>query len=135
MNVPNAGSASHLYTLDLGAAHASAAIHQKQQLSGGFVKFCRFAQQAGTEVQHQDGAAQNVFVVSLPHKLQLWETDGNSSVYRLRERGACLRHRAKEAPVSTNLPIRLRIFSSAADEIPARGDLFFILAEGEPASL
>lgn len=39
------------------------------------MEFCRFAQQAGTEVQHQDGAAQNVFVVSLPHKLQLRETD------------------------------------------------------------
>lgn len=77
-----AGSLFHLYTLDLGAAHASAAIHQKQQLSGGFVKFCRFAQQVGTEVQHQDGAAQNVLVVSLPHKLQL-EADRNTGVYRL----------------------------------------------------
>lgn len=37
--------------------------------------------------------------------------------------------------MSTNLPLRLRIFSSAADEISAGGDLLFVLAEGEPASL
>lgn len=43
--------------------------------------------------------------------------------------------KVKEARVSTNLPFGLRIFSSAADEISAGGDLLFILAEGEPASL
>lgn len=77
---PEGGPVSHLYTLDLGAAHASAAIHQKQQLSGGFVKLWRFAQQVGTEVQHQHGAAQDVLVLSLPHKLQLQEADRNTSV-------------------------------------------------------
>lgn len=65
--------ASHLYTVDLGATHAAAAIHKEQQFSGGFVQLQRFTEQVGTEVEHQDGAVQNVLVVSLPHKLQLQE--------------------------------------------------------------
>lgn len=77
---PKRGPVSYLYSLDLGATHAPATIHQKQQLSGGFVKFCRFTQQDGTEVQHQDGAAQNVLVVSLPHKLQLQEAGRSTGV-------------------------------------------------------
>lgn len=65
--------AAHLYAMDVGATHAAAAIDEEQQFSGGFVQLQRFTQQVGAEVEHQDGAAQNVFVVSLPHKLQLHE--------------------------------------------------------------
>lgn len=57
--------------MDVGATHAAAAIDKEQQFSGGFVQLQRFAQQVGTEIEHQDGAAQDVLVVSLPHKLQL----------------------------------------------------------------
>jgi len=57
--------------VDVGAAHAAAAVNKEHQLPGGFVQLQRFTQQVGTEVEHQDGAAQNVLVVSLPHKLQL----------------------------------------------------------------
>lgn len=63
--------AAHLYTLDVGATHAAAAINKEQQFSGGFVQLQRFTQQVRTEVEHQDRAAQNVLVVTLPHKLQL----------------------------------------------------------------
>lgn len=71
--MPN--SVFHLHTLDLGATHAAAAVHQEQQLSGGPVWLQRFTQQVGTEVEHQDGAAENVLVVPLPHKLHLQEPD------------------------------------------------------------
>lgn len=57
--------------MDLGATHAATAIHEEQKFSGGFVELQRFTQQVGTKVEHQDGAAQNVLVVSLPDKLQL----------------------------------------------------------------
>lgn len=72
--------ASHLYTVDLGATHAAAAIHKEQQFSGGFVQLHRFTQQVGAEVEHQDGAAQNILVVSFPHKLQLQEPKRNISL-------------------------------------------------------
>lgn len=62
---------AHFHTLDVGATHAATAINEKQQLPGGFVHFQRFTQQVGAEIEHQHGAAQNVFVVSLPDKLQL----------------------------------------------------------------
>lgn len=63
--------AAHLHAADGGATHAAAAVNEEQQFSGGFVQLQRFPQQVGTEVEHQDGAAQDVLVVSLPHKLQL----------------------------------------------------------------
>lgn len=58
--------------MDVGATHAATAIDKEQQFSGGSVQLQRFTHQVGAEVEHQDGAAQNVLVVSLPHKLQLW---------------------------------------------------------------
>lgn len=69
----------HLHALDLGATHAAAAVHQEQQLSGGVVQLRGFTQQVGTEVEHQDGAVENVLVVPLPHKLNLEECDSNRS--------------------------------------------------------
>lgn len=73
-------SACHLYTMDFGATHAATAIHKEQQFSGGFVQLQRFTQQVGTEVEHQDGVARNVLVVSLPHKLQLQGPKRNISM-------------------------------------------------------
>lgn len=70
-------SVFHLHALNLGATHAATAVHQEQQLSGGPVWFQRFTQQVGTEVKHQDGAAENVLVVTLPHKLHLQSPDNN----------------------------------------------------------
>lgn len=63
--------AAHLYTLDVGSTHAATAIYKEQQFSGYFLQLQRFTQQVGTEVEHQDRAAQNVLVVPLPQKLQL----------------------------------------------------------------
>lgn len=64
-------AAGHLHALDVGATHAATAIDEEQQLSGGSVQLQRFTQQVRTEIEHQDGAAQDILVVSLPHKLQL----------------------------------------------------------------
>ena len=72
-------AAAHLNTMDVGATHAAAAVHEEQQLSGGLVQLQRFTQQVRTEVEHQDGAAQNVLVVPLPHKLQLQVEHENGS--------------------------------------------------------
>lgn len=63
--------AAHLHSMDVCTTHAATAIDKEQQFSGGFVQLQRFSQQVRTEIEHQDGAAQNVLVVSLPHKLQL----------------------------------------------------------------
>lgn len=64
-------SVTHLHSVDVAAAHAAAAIHEEEQLPGGFVQLQRLPQQVGAEVEHQDGAAQDVLVESLPHELQL----------------------------------------------------------------
>ena len=68
--------------MDVGATHAATAVNKKQQLSGGFVQLQRLMQQVGTEVEHQDGAAQNVLVVSLPHKLQLQAKRNISTLFQ-----------------------------------------------------
>lgn len=70
-------SVFHLDALDLGATHAAAAVHQEQQLSSSPVRFQRFTEQVGTEVEHQNRAAENVLVVPLPHKLHLQSADDN----------------------------------------------------------
>lgn len=64
-------TAAHFYTTYVGSTHTATTVNKEQQLSGGFVQLQRFTQQVRTKVEHQDGAAQNVLVVPLPHKLQL----------------------------------------------------------------
>lgn len=95
-------SVFHLHALDLGATHAATAVHQEQQLSGGPVRLQRFTQQVGTEVEHQDGAAENVLVVPLPHKIHLQEPDNNrnASLRVVQMRGK----KTGKVKESTNLP-------------------------------
>lgn len=56
---------------DVVVAHAAAAVDEEEQLPGGPLQLRRLRQQVWAEVQHQDRAAQNVLMVTLPHKLQL----------------------------------------------------------------
>lgn len=125
-------SVFHLYALDLGATHATTAVHQEQQLSGGSVRFQRFTQQVGTEVEHQDGAAENVLVVPLPHKLHLQSPDNNRNTDAGKKTKKSKTGKVHE---STHLSFWVWIFPCAADKISAGTNLLFILAEWEPPSL
>lgn len=62
----------HLDAVDVDAAHAAAAVYEEEQFPGGTVQLWRLRQQVRTEVEHQDRAAQDVLVVPLSHKLQLY---------------------------------------------------------------
>lgn len=51
--------------------HAAAAVQQEEQLARGPLQLGRLRQQVRAEVEHEHGAAQDVLMVALPHKLQL----------------------------------------------------------------
>ena len=128
-----------LDALDVGSTHAAAAVYEEQQLPGGSVELRRLGQQVRTEVQHQNRAAQDVLVVSLPHKLQLGGEEVNVgclpenlverfSEWRVNidtERGG---REEKPHPL-----LRFGLFASAADKVTPGTDLLLVLAEGEPA--
>lgn len=95
-------SVFYLHTLNLSATHAATAVHQEQQLSGGPVRLQRLIQQVGTEVEHQDGAAENVLVVPPPHKLHLQQpgNNRNANLKAVRLRGKKNRKSSRKHPPS-----------------------------------